>query len=80
MQRKLKNYPERIIIMEYEKERDANFMIILLLISVILALWFGSSLRAFENFGAAFFIAMLIAVWLVSMNAGKFIKKSRKGN
>lgn len=61
--------------MNYERERDLNFMIILLLISVILALWFGSSIEAFRSFGTAFFVIMLVAIWVVGMNVGKFGKK-----
>lgn len=64
--------------MGYEKERDLNFMIIGLLIAVIMVIWFGSSLPMFESFGPLFFIIMLIAVWLVGMNVGRFGKKWKK--
>jgi predicted nucleic acid-binding Zn ribbon protein len=61
--------------MDYEKERDLNVMIILILLSVTLVLWFGSTIEAFKPFAPAFFVVMLIAVWLVSMNVGRFGKK-----
>ncbi len=61
--------------MAYEKERDLNLMIIMLLIAVILVLWFGSTIPSFAGFAPAFFVIMLIAVWLVGMNVGKFGKK-----
>ena len=63
--------------MSYEKERDLNAMIIFLLLAVILALWFGSTIPAFGGFAPVFFVAMLIAVWLVAMNVGRFGKKYR---
>lgn len=63
--------------MDYEKERDLNVMIILLLVSVILVLWFGSTIDAFKAFAPAFFMIMLVAVWLVSMNVGRFYKKRK---
>ena len=75
---KLKNYLKRSINMEYEKERDSGILIILLLIAVIIVLQFGATIEAFKSFAPAFFIIMLIAIWLVSMNIGKMIKKWRK--
>lgn len=63
--------------MDYEKERDLNVMIILLLLAVILVLWFGSTIEAFRSFAPVFFVVMLVAVWLVAMNVGKFGKKHK---
>jgi len=63
--------------MSYEKERDTNILIVMLLISVILVLWFGATIEAFRSFAPAFFVIMLIAVWLVSMNVGRSMKKWR---
>ena len=63
------------MIMKYEKERDLNFMIVMLLIAVILVLWFGSTIQAFAGFAPWFFVIMLIAVWIVGMNVGRFGKK-----
>ncbi|MFH1236908.1 MAG: hypothetical protein V1648_00685 [Candidatus Aenigmatarchaeota archaeon] len=64
--------------MDYEKERDLNFMIILVLVSVIMVLWFGSTLETFRQFAPAFFAIMMIAVWMVAMNVGRFGKKWKK--
>ncbi|MCX6817680.1 MAG: hypothetical protein NTU57_02390 [Candidatus Aenigmarchaeota archaeon] len=64
--------------MDYEKERDLNIMIILVLVSVIMVLWFGSTLEAFRAYAPAFFAIMMIAVWLVAMNVGRFGKKWKK--
>ena len=65
----------QIRIMSYEKERDLNVMIILLLVAVILVLWFGSTIETFKSFAPAFFVVMLVAVWLAGMSVGKFGKK-----
>jgi hypothetical protein len=64
--------------MDYGKERDLNIMIILLLIAVIEVLWFGSTVEAFRAYAPAFFAILMIAVWLVAMNVGRFGKKWKK--
>jgi hypothetical protein len=64
--------------MAYERERDLNFMILLVLIAVILVLWFGSTIPAFAGFAPAFFVIMLLAVWLAGMNVGRFGKRHGK--
>ena len=63
------------ICMDYGKERDLNIMIILLLIAVIEVLWFGSTLETFRQYAPAFFAIMMVAVWMVAMNVGRFGKK-----
>jgi len=63
---------------QYQVGRDIIYMMLFLLISVILVLWYGSTISAFESFRAGFFVILLIAVWLVGMYVGKFGKRWKK--
>lgn len=63
---------------QYTVQKDLSYMILLLLISVILVLFFGSTVPEFSGYGAIFFIIALISVWIVGIYVGKFGKKWKK--
>jgi hypothetical protein len=56
----------------YTFERDIIFMMIMMLIAIILAFYFGSTIPAFENFRIGFFLIVIIAIWMVGLYIGRF--------
>ncbi|MBN2042809.1 MAG: hypothetical protein JW754_03305 [Candidatus Aenigmarchaeota archaeon] len=63
---------------QYQVDRDIIYMMLLLLVSIILIFWYGSTIPAFESFRTGFFVILLITVWLVGMYVGKFGKHWKK--